>query len=127
MKKIGIRIPLLLILVVVLIVGSASPVSAAREKGYVTITKLDSGEIDFDYGWDKIWAYGYRILVVKINDKVILSEYYHFDGDRKKGIHDGINIDEDDITSGDYQVSLFLYNKFGKLIKRGIFVANRSF
>lgn len=123
MKKIAIRISLLVILVAVLLLGSVSPVSAAPDKVYVTINTLQPGQIDFSYGWNKIWAYSYTVQVDnKSHPKVIFYQPNDFAGGRVKEFDDQISFSSVDITSGDtIVVYLSLYDKFGGPMHNGSF------
>ena len=121
MKKIGIRISLLCILVAVLLFVPISAVNAAPNKVYITINTLQPEAIEFSYGWNKIWAYSYSVQIDNISQPDIL---YHdgddFDGGRVKEFNSGLINVPVNINSGDsVTIYLDLYDKFGRSIHNG--------
>lgn len=58
------KVIITLSLALIMIVTVASPVLAAKPtKSWVTITNLQEDTITFEYGWNKVSAWYYRIIV----------------------------------------------------------------
>lgn len=120
MKKIGIRVLSVLILVSVFIISSVAVVNAAPpQRLFIEITDMDAGVIQVSFNWTKLGVHKYRVDLLKDGTALDNTGVVSFSR-RTPQYSDSVSFVDTAITcNSTYEARIYVYNKSGRPIKRG--------